>query len=102
MISIDMEKCTHNTLQFIQKYFKKSSFVCFIKRVVMVLQMAFSVVYVGISYYLTSQLLEKERFFMFILVNAITIVISECLGLGLGTAINPVVSITIKNNLRSL
>lgn len=61
----------------------------------MILQMAFSVVYVGISYYLTSQLLEKERFFMFVLVNAITIVISECLGLGLGTAINPVVSITV-------
>ncbi|XP_054264069.1 ATP-binding cassette sub-family G member 1-like [Macrosteles quadrilineatus] len=54
------------------------------------MQMIFCVIYVGISYYLTSQILERDRFLMFLVVNAFVIVISECMGLGLGTSINPV------------
>ncbi|XP_046664197.1 ATP-binding cassette sub-family G member 4-like [Homalodisca vitripennis] len=54
------------------------------------MQVLFASFYIAISYYLTSQIMEVDRFFMFLLVNTINIMISECLGLGLGTSINPV------------
>lgn len=52
--------------------------------------MLFTTQFVIISYLLTSQIVESERFFRFLLVNILQTVISECLGLGLGTTINPV------------
>lgn len=52
-------------------------------------------VYVSVSYYLTQQIQEWPRFAMFLAVNQFSVIISECIGLSLGTTINPVVSISI-------
>ncbi|XP_073990820.1 ATP-binding cassette subfamily G member 4 isoform X2 [Rhodnius prolixus] len=54
------------------------------------LQMIFSFMFVSISYYLSSQVLEIERFLKFVAACELSVIISECLGLALGTAGNPV------------
>nr|AIN44118.1 ATP-binding cassette sub-family G member 1-like protein [Laodelphax striatellus] len=53
-------------------------------------QMMLCTVYVSVSYYLTHQIQEWPRFAMFLIVNQFSVVISECIGLALGTTINPV------------
>lgn len=47
-------------------------------------------VYTATSYILTSQLLEWSRFFMFLLITALTCFTSESIGLGIGTILNPI------------
>ncbi|XP_075224033.1 ATP-binding cassette sub-family G member 4 isoform X2 [Lycorma delicatula] len=53
-------------------------------------QMMLCTVYVSVSYYLTKQVQEWPRFAMFLAVNQFSVIISECIGLSLGTSINPV------------
>ncbi|XP_014254078.1 ATP-binding cassette sub-family G member 1-like isoform X2 [Cimex lectularius] len=54
------------------------------------LQMLYSIVFISISYYLSGQILEVERFLKFGTVCVMTVLTSECLGLALGTVDNPV------------
>lgn len=53
------------------------------------LQIFFCFIYLSISYVLSSQPMEWNRFFMFLLIIALTCFASEALGLGLGTFLNP-------------
>jgi len=53
------------------------------------LQIFFSFIYSSISYVLSSQPMEWNRFFMFLLILALTCFASEAIGLGLGTTFNP-------------
>uniref|UniRef100_A0A1B6DHE5 ABC transporter domain-containing protein n=1 Tax=Clastoptera arizonana TaxID=38151 RepID=A0A1B6DHE5_9HEMI len=45
--------------------------------------------YVVVSYYLSTQILDWKRFLMFLLINQLSVIISECMGLALGTTTNP-------------
>lgn len=54
------------------------------------LQVFFSLIYASVSYVLTSQPMEWYRFFMFLLILALTSFASESVGLGLGVIFNPV------------
>jgi hypothetical protein len=57
--------------------------------------MCFCFVYTSVSYYLSSQFLSWTRFTMFLVVCQLMTLISEGLGLILGTVMSPVVSINI-------
>lgn len=54
--------------------------------------MMFCFIYTSISYYLSAQLMTWTRFLMFLFVCQLMTLISEGIGLILGTAMNPVVS----------
>ncbi|KAL6262110.1 hypothetical protein P5V15_007211 [Pogonomyrmex californicus] len=54
------------------------------------LQIFFTFIYSAISYVLTSQPMEWNRFFMFLLIITLTSFTSEGIGLGLGAIFNPV------------
>ncbi|CAI6348552.1 unnamed protein product [Macrosiphum euphorbiae] len=56
----------------------------------MPLQMMFCFIYTSISYYLSAQLMTWTRFLMFLFVCQLMTLISEGIGLILGTAMNPV------------
>jgi len=56
----------------------------------MPLQMFFCFIYTSISYYLSAQMLTWTRFLMFLFVCQLMTLISEGVGLILGTALNPV------------
>lgn len=55
-------------------------------------QMIFCFIYTSVSYYLSAQLMTWTRFLMFLFVCQLMTLISEGIGLILGTAMNPVVS----------
>ncbi|CAH1407136.1 unnamed protein product [Nezara viridula] len=75
--------------QFNNWYKLRTYYIAFIFTNIPV-QMAFSFIFVTTSYYLTNQLFEVTRFIKFSLICQLTIVISECTGLSIGTAENPV------------
>lgn len=54
--------------------------------------MMYCFVYTSISYYLTGQVMTWTRFSMFLIICQLMTLISESIGLILGTAMNPVVS----------
>lgn len=54
------------------------------------LQIFFSFIYSSISYVLSSQPMEWNRFFMFFLILVLTCFVSESIGLSLGSVFNPV------------
>lgn len=54
--------------------------------------MFFCFIYTSLSYYLSAQLMTWTRFLMFLFVCQLMTLISEGIGLILGTAMNPVVS----------
>ncbi|KMQ91979.1 atp-binding cassette sub-family g member 1 [Lasius niger] len=54
------------------------------------LQILFSLIYSSITYVLTNQPMEWNRFFMFLLILALTSFASESVGLGLGAIFNPI------------
>lgn len=62
--------------------------------------MSFSMVYCSFAYYLSSQLLEWYRFIRFVIICMFVTVLSEGLGLCLGTTLETVVSIFQKLLLR--
>lgn len=55
--------------------------------------MMFCFIYTSISYYLSAQMMTWTRFLMFLFVCQLMTLISEGIGLILGTAMNPVVSL---------
>lgn len=58
------------------------------------LQILFSSVYSTITYLMTEQPMELDRFLKFVLVYMLTAVMADAFGTFLGTLITPVVSIT--------
>lgn len=57
--------------------------------------MVFCFVYTSIAYYLSAQMMTWTRFLMFLFVCQLMTLISESIGLILGTAMNPVVSLRV-------
>ncbi|XP_012259311.1 ATP-binding cassette sub-family G member 1 [Athalia rosae] len=53
-------------------------------------QMLFAVVYCSVSYFLSSQPLDWNRFLMFVAIAILTTLTAEGLGLVLGTTVNPI------------
>lgn len=53
-------------------------------------QMLFATVYSSVSYFMSSQPQDWSRFFMFLIGATLTTVISESIGLVLGTTVNPI------------
>lgn len=56
----------------------------------------FSLVYSTITYFMTEQPPELQRFLKFVLVYMLTAVMADAFGTFLGTLITPVVSLLIK------
>lgn len=59
----------------------------------LLLQVLFATVYSAITYFMTDQPPELERFLKFVLVYILTAVMADAFGTFLGTLITPVVSI---------
>ncbi|XP_044008063.1 ATP-binding cassette sub-family G member 4-like [Aphidius gifuensis] len=54
------------------------------------IQILFALVYTSVSYFLSSQPLDPNRFFMFLITAILTALLSESIGLVLGTTVNPI------------
>lgn len=59
----------------------------------------FSLVYSTITYFMTEQPPELERFLKFVLVYMLTAVMADAFGTFLGTLITPVVSLKLKDTI---
>ncbi|KAK9508222.1 hypothetical protein O3M35_007930 [Rhynocoris fuscipes] len=75
--------------QFNNWYSLRTYYIAFLSANIPV-QMFFSFTFISISYYLSSQILELDRYIKFLAVSELAVLISECIGLAIGTVDNPV------------